>query len=603
MSVSLVLELKPAGSDDSFGLSDSLQRLRFSAPATDTAAQAVFLSGLVRPPVLCSGVGRCGRCRMGITINGQTPPLLPQEALILKPEEAAAGIRLGCMHQVTEGMVLTIVGATTTPAWQAALDEAADEAATQAGLPIHADAMEPAPAASNSPSPASPTGASSRAGTSALMGEDHAGLDTPVPGADDADLDEPVSVAVDFGTTSVCAKILLADGRVDSEMHFTNPQMGAGADVVSRLAYAQEDEGFLRLRRAANNALADIVERGAAGRPCLAVCLAGNPTMTSLVMGWSISGLAAAPYGLPHKGGFWADLTDIPDFPLTFIPPQLSPFVGGDISAGYAALAHTVLTPGAFAGEAPVFPFVLADFGTNGEIILALSPEEAVVSSVALGPALEGAGLTFGSEARSGVITGFSISPKGFEPRFFDAQTTPKGISGTGYLSLAACLIRAGAMDVDGHFTPEKSPLLRKYFSAEGGGRYLLPGGMYLPAGDVEEMLKVKAAFSLGLQRVLQQAGLSSKDPAVFYLAGALGLHVATEDLELLGFFPPGGAARLRPRGNTSLDGAALLLQSEELRRALCRWAAGVKTYAPAEDPLFQQHFAHHMRFAWGGSD
>ncbi len=505
---------------------------------TDTAAQAVYLSGPVPAPVLCSGLGRCGRCRMGIEVDGVAPEPLPKELLVLTPKELESGIRLGCLHRVREGMLLR---------------------------PL----VAPAPVAAERP---------------------------PV------EEDEPVSVAVDFGTTSLCARVLALDGESRGEACRINPQMGAGADVISRLAYAGDDDGFVRLREVTRKVLEDIVEE--AGGQVLAVCLAGNPAMTSLAVGWNISGLAAAPYGLPHKGGFWATLPDSPDYPLVFIPPQLSPFVGGDISAGYAALAHAVLAPGAFAGAAPAFPFVLADLGTNGEILLALSPERAVVASVALGPALEGAGLTFGSEARSGVITGFSLSPKGLEPRFYDADTKPRGISGTGHLSLLACLLRAGAMDVGGHFTPEKSPLLRKFFVPEdaGGFRLSLPGGMYLSARDVEEILKVKAAFSLGLQLVLAAAGLDSRDPAAFYVAGALGLHVAADDLELLGFFPAGAATRVRACGNTSLEGAALLLQSEPLRVNLGRWAAGVTPHAPAEDPLFHKRFANHMRFAWEGS-
>ncbi len=528
VSVAVLLELAPgeAGGET--------RRLSLSVSPTDTAAQAVFLSGVVAPPALCSGLGRCGRCRMGIFVDGAPPPPLSEERSLLTEAEIAAGIRLGCLRRVEEGMILRLAGAA-------------------------------APAVSRTPI---------RSGG-------------------------PILAAVDFGTTSVCARLELPDGGVLAEVSFINPQMGAGSDVISRLAYAQEDEGFLRLREATRIALEGIVEM--AGEDVAAVCLAGNPAMTSLALGWSINGLTAAPYSLIHRGGFWASLPDAPEFPLLFVPPQLSPFVGGDVSAGYAALAHAVLAPGDFAGEAPAFPFVLADLGTNGEILLALSPDRAVVASVALGPALEGTGLTFGSEARSGVITGFSLSPRGVEARFFDGETEPVGISGTGYLSLLACLLRAGALDADGRFTPENGPLLRKFFAAEEGGgfRLLLPGGMYLPARDVEEILKVKAAFSLGLQLALRSAGLGSADPAAFYVAGALGLHAPAEDLECLGFFPPGAASRIRAKGNTSLEGAALLLRSEALRTNLCRWAAGVTTHAPADDPSFHKNFAAHMRFAW----
>ncbi len=512
-------------------------RLTLQALPQDTVAQAVFLSGLVPARGLCAGAGRCGRCRMVLEAEGTAPAPLPEETRLLSAGELAAGVRLACLHQVREGLV-------------ARLD-----------LP----AVAP-----------------------------------PAPAEDDFAA-EPLHAAVDFGTTTICVRLCRSDGSIADEFAFTNPQMGAGAEVVSRLAYAADDAGQIRLREATLRALETITAR--AGAPVVSLCLAGNPAMTSLAMGWNISGLMAAPYGLPHRGGFWADPAGASDLPLIFVPPQLSPFVGGDVAAGYAALAHALLAPGAFAGQEPEFPFVLADLGTNGELLLALSPTEALVSSVALGPALEGAGLTFGREAGPGVVTGFSLSPKGLEPQRLEGPAQA-AVSGSGRLALMACLLRAAAMDRDGRFTPEHSPLLRKFFAPEEGGgfRLLLPDGMYLPARDVEEILKVKAAFSLGLQRLLQVAGVDSRAIRHFYPAGALGLHVPPETWEALGFFPPGAAARLRPAGNTSLQGAALLLQSEDLRRNLCRWAAGVKEHNMAEDPLFQERFAGQMRFAWEGA-
>ncbi|MEI3479344.1 MAG: ASKHA domain-containing protein [Bilophila sp.] len=69
----------------------------------------------------------------------------------------------------------------------------------------------------------------------------------------------------------------------------------------------------------------------------------------------------------------------------------------------------------------------------------------------------------------------------------------------------------------------------------------------------MEEILKVKAAFSLAFECLLDAAGLESRDVARVYLGGALGEYASGEALETLGFLPPGLRSRVTAAGNTSL--------------------------------------------------
>jgi uncharacterized 2Fe-2S/4Fe-4S cluster protein (DUF4445 family) len=388
--------------------------------------------------------------------------------------------------------------------------------------------------------------------------------------------------------------------------------MGAGSDVLSRLAVARSPEGRATLHKLTVNALTALTRTArhhartaSPGADISALCLAGNPAMTALTLDLDSAGLAAAPYSLPERGGRWADL---PDLPPLWIPPQLSPFVGGDLAAGYAFLA---LNP---AAPPPVFPFVLADMGTNGEFLLALSPDKALAASVALGPALEGSGLSMGSEARPGAVSGFVLQPGGLGALVLREEDGPgtgrampaeqvSGITGTGYLSLLRLLLHSRAIDEYGHFSNNAAGPLRGLFPTgqdAQGERYLeLPHGLRLYASDMEELLKVKAAFSLGLRRLLAAAGTASRDLSRVYLAGALGRHVDKNALETLGFFPPGLLPRLYAVGNSSLAGAALLLRHPPAREALTDWAAHVQTVNLAADPEFTESFTSHMRFSW----
>ena len=542
--------------------------------AGQTVAQAVYLSGLFLPPALCSGLARCGRCRMRLmpSENARLPDPTEADRACFTSDELDAGMRLTCRVFPTPGLVAELPPGTRLLAEPDAVQQTA----------AHHKARKDAPGRCG-PQPTAGGGA---------------------------------RLAIDLGTTSLQWR-LLAPGTASAcnrpeilwEGGMINPQMGAGSDVVSRIAVSLRSGGRERLRDITLKTLQALCAEsearlpGHAGGPgCL--CLAGNTAMTAITLGLDTSGLAAAPYSIPYTGGGFENL---PGLPPVWIPPALSPFVGGDISAGYAFLA---LGP-----EPPRHPFLLADMGTNGEFLLVLSPDKALAASVALGPALEGIGLRHGTEARPGAVTDFSASPAGLMPGLLPgmaegmspdlsppggagAGRNTVGITGSGYLALLDVLLRFGGMDRDGHFIPGKRlfPLER---TQNGEERLLLPGKLALYASDVEEALKVKAAFSMGLRRLLETAGIGPGALARVYLAGALGLHAKTGALENLGFFPPGMLGRITVTGNTSLAGAALLACRAQSRDALVAWSARVEPLDLAGDPAFAGGFASRMRFVW----
>lgn len=561
-----------------------------------TLAQAVYLSGLFTPPVLCSGLAHCGRCRMRILDASSMPEPGEAERRCFSQEELDAGWRLGCRHQARPLM--------------------------RVELPPQA-----APVLLNSdlypePEERPPSGNIRKPHETGGPNTETAGPPT-VETAPVASVEAGFGLAVDLGTTTLeWALCSLAGQQEDHAIPCpiwsgtcVNPQMGAGSDVLSRLALAREPDGAARLHRLTLQTLQSLFAEGEArlrqfspGAKLCSLCLAANPAMTALALALDTTGLAAAPYSLPEHGGRWANL---PGLPPLWIAPQLSPFVGGDIAAGYAGLV--------FKAKPPVYPFLLSDMGTNGEFLLALSPTRALAASVALGPALEGSGLSMGSEARPGAVAAFSLQAGGLTPLVLRESGRPglysqgqalrgeqlAGITGTGYLSLLRILLRAGVIDREGHFTRGPGAPLRRLLALspeKGSGEeqlLSLPHGLTLFASDIEELLKVKAAFSLGLTRLLAAGGVASRNLDRLYLAGALGRHTDAETLEELGFLPPGMSARLSLAGNSSLHGAQLLLRSPEAREALPAWAQGVETVDLASDPAFSGAFAGHMRFVW----
>ncbi|MFZ5426005.1 MAG: ASKHA domain-containing protein [Thermodesulfobacteriota bacterium] len=395
-------------------------------------------------------------------------------------------------------------------------------------------------------------------------------------------------LGIDLGTTSMQWRF--AHGGMRLSGGGMNPQLAAGSEVMSRLALAASPEGAATLRRD----VADAVRGILAGLPCLpgSICMAGNTCMTYLALGLGVSGLSAAPYRMDWPGGDFA-LLDA-GLPEVYIPPLLAPFVGGDVSAGLAALA--------FRPDPPEPPCLLADLGTNGEFALVLPGGGVLVASVPMGPALEGVGMAHGMIAGPGAAVAFQASPAGIAAERFGGGGEPlRGISGTGYVSLAALLVSLGAMDETGRFRARTgSPLAARVLGAlrnEAGEPCLEVEGARLLASDVETLLKVKAAYCSAARILLDEAGLGFRDLSAVLLAGALGEHVKPSDLEVLGFFPPGGAARVRPVGNISLEGACLAAAGRDVREWLSGLTARTRLVEVVSRPGFQKMFIESMRF------
>jgi len=253
----------------------------------------------------------------------------------------------------------------------------------------------------------------------------------------------------------------------------------------------------------------------------------------------------------------------------------------------------------------PAPPWLLADFGTNGEFVLALPNGRLFLASVPMGPALEGVGLSHGCLAGPGAITGFDLTPAGLSPRILPPcpENGPSGISGTGAISLLACLRRAGALDEDGRFMDGPSPLAARVLTTldrtRGQPALELSGGLRFTASDVEEVLKVKAACNHALASLFEAAACTPRGVTTVHLAGALGSHVHPEDLAELGFLPQTLATACRAAGNTSLAGARLLAMDSAARdhaQSLPERATVLDLTARSD---FGRHYLERMRFTY----
>jgi uncharacterized 2Fe-2S/4Fe-4S cluster protein (DUF4445 family) len=402
-----------------------------------------------------------------------------------------------------------------------------------------------------------------------------------------------LTLAIDLGTTSIHWAALSGDQLLASGQGL-NPQMGLGSEVMARLAFAARPGGQDILSELVRQRLEDLIRQVESehGGTVERLCVAGNSAMTYIFLKLPTAGLARAPYLLDYAGG---DAQEVVGLPPVLMPPLLAPFVGADLSAGMAALQFSQDGP-------PAYPYLLADLGTNGEFVLALSPERFLLASVPMGPALEGVGLRHGRIAAPGSVRGYCLSPTGLKPDYVDrAPLTGEdsGITGVGYLSLAAALLRAGVLDESGRFVVPATPLGKRVAQGvtlvHGEPTLSLPGELTLPASDLEELIKVKAAFNLALSRLLAEAELPPTALSAVYLAGAMGEHVDAADLTTLGILPEVLTTKVHRVGNTSLAGARLLLTSPAAWDWTCALPQFCRTLDLASDPRFGALYIERM--------
>jgi uncharacterized 2Fe-2S/4Fe-4S cluster protein (DUF4445 family) len=397
-----------------------------------------------------------------------------------------------------------------------------------------------------------------------------------------------VCLGIDLGTTTIKWALIHADKQV-SKGQCLNPQMGAGAEVVSRLAFALESEKNRQLLTTLVQAKVGQIVSKAGENKCPLV-LAGNPAMIYLFLGLEVRELSFAPFNLNYWGGCEELLN--PDIPKLYIPPLLGAFVGADISAG--------LTYIEFERDEDGYPYLFCDLGTNGEMVLVKDSRTFLCTSVAMGPALEGVGLRFGSVfGDNDVCSRFFLTPSGLS----GWPQKDFRISGSGYLSLIGILLQLGILDRNGHFQEGRHPLARKVQARLQENRLYLTEEVYLSAHDIEEILKVKAAFNLAINYLLEKAGLTFRDIRRIFIAGAFGQHVQGGSLEELGFLPQGMEAKTSFVGNTALKGSVLLCQDERARN----WVEGLKDRVRyinlAHGDYLAENFAKHMRFSFVDED
>jgi len=403
-------------------------------------------------------------------------------------------------------------------------------------------------------------------------------------------------VAVDIGTTTIVAYLVnLTQRHVLSAKACYNPQVDFGEDVISRIIFAQEEDGLERLHHVVIDAINNLIlgmalEQNLTLNDIDGVTCAGNTTMIHLLLRLPPEYLRKEPYVptanyIPVIRAAEAGIKINPRGLLCSIP-GVSSYVGGDITAG-------VLASGL--DNFPV-PGLFMDLGTNGEVVLG-NREWLVCCSTSAGPCFEGGGIKWGIRAMRGAIQRVEIDLSKDEVKLHTiGGEKPKGICGAGLVDCVAELLQRGLLNRAGRLIPGSSKRIR---GGDDGLEFVLTEAKDSATGqdiviteiDIKNLIHSKGAIYSGAEVLLKRLGLTFKDLEHVLIAGGLGTALDVEKAITIGLLPDLPQEKFTFIGNSAIAGTRMCLLSQEAMRKAER-IAGKMTYIDlSTDPEFMNNY------------
>jgi len=564
----------------------------------------------------CGGQGTCLKCKVQLTgVNGKLTGLEQEK---LTPKERGEGWRLSCQVIVEEPGEVTLpelaifrakagfglLGETIAlrpnvhrRPFQLEKPSIRDQRADWNRLAGHLEKVEHHPVSAplsllREISPQLRAG--DFAGEAVLTGNEVAALDPPESGK------EVQGAAIDIGTTTLAVALVdLETGKIEALDADLNPQITFGADVISRIMYAQDSPGNREilqkeLVKGLNQLLLRVCRSTRKQRERIfEITVVGNTTMLHTFLGLSAGNIALAPYiGVVNRPL---------DFPAAEVGLQINPrgkvhvlpsiasFVGAD-TVGVILATKLHLTG---------VPRLAIDIGTNGEVMLA-TPDGVLTASTAAGPAFEGGRIAHGMRAVKGAISSFRATPTMEYSVIGGGQ--PRGICGSGLIDLVAELFRAGVLDakgrillpseIDSRQAEELAPRLR---ASDGDREFIVfqdeGREVTLTQKDVRELQLAKGAIRAGIELLMKEAGVSVEEIEEVLLAGVFGNYINRESAVALGLVPQFPLEKIHFIGNGAMDGALRALLNLDERRQAQEIAAQVRHVELSGRPDFEETF------------
>ena len=455
-------------------------------------------------PSYCNGMGKCGKCKIKFLDN--PPEITPSEEKLLSRKEISDNIRLACISTVTSPVRIQI-----PRAYQE------NNISVNSGLHIN-DAYK------------------------------------KIKGG----------IALDIGTTTVCAAGVDNNGRVTDIKSVVNHQRAFGTDVISRINYVNTHK---------NDKLKSIIEKDIHElilklniEENTDIAVVGNTTMGHILQGLSCEGLGVFPY----------NPVDISFHEYKFknnnmmMLPGISTFVGSDITGGIISCNMDINEEVS----------LLVDLGTNGEMAIG-NKRNILVSSAAAGPVFEGGNIGCGLAGIPGAIDAIDIDGREVSMTTIGKEP-PIGICGTGVLEIVYELVKNNIVNSSGFMEGEGYRVIKNiYFSAE----------------DVREVQLAKSAIRSGIDVLIKEFGCRYEDIKNVYIAGGFGQGINIKKACGIGLIPEELMDAVAPAGNTALKGAIMYILEPEILNRFNKTAENAGEINLGNHTDFQELYIRNMNF------
>lgn len=409
--------------------------------------------------------------------------------------------------------------------------------------------------------------------------------------------DHNYAIAVDIGTTTVWGQVIdLVSGQVLAQYGDFNSQISYGDDVISRIVFAEKEGGLETLNERVLSTINTIIEKtlkksGIDPDEISTITFAGNTTMTQLFLKVNPRYIRRAPYvpaaiiyppfQAPEVG------LNLGNHVTVLVYPGVSSYVGGDIVAG-------IMGSGMYQDDELT---LYMDIGTNAEVVIG-NKEWLVCAACSAGPAFEGGGIKLGMRAAEGAIEDFSIDPVTLEPMNVTiGNVRPKGICGSGLITIVATLFELGIIDSRGKFDRDRNtPRIRE---VSGVYEYVLAWrevsgidrDVVLTEIDIDNLIRAKGAIYSGCMTLLAEVGLSIHNLDRIIMAGGFGSYIDLEKAMTIGLLPEIDAEKVIFIGNGSLMGARMSAMTNRIRRDVGETVIRMTNFELSETKSFMDNY------------
>lgn len=428
---------------------------------------------------------------------------------------------------------------------------------------------------------------------------------------------EPLwGISVDIGTTTVTVWLVdLISGKVEAQTAEYNRQIQLGEDVISRIVFASKNNGQAELQALVLKSINGLIDRAcskanhqlqsdsgksngsqapkALCRPerIMKATVAGNSTMLHLLLGIPAESIRLSPFvtAINYLPVLKASEVGFQIFPEASIYclPNVASYVGADITAGVYASGLDKTD------EVSLF----LDIGTNGEMVLG-NQDWLVTCACSAGPAFEGAGVHDGMRATHGAIEEVWIDGKSYEPTLsVIGDVPPKGLCGSGLISLIAEMFLTGVIDKGGNFN---SGLPTERIRRNNNGwEYVLAWSNETKTGhdiaitrvDIDNLLRAKAAIYAGITVLADSIGVPLETVTQVLIGGSFGKYINVEKAVQIGMLPDMPWKQFHFLGNTSVSGAYQALLSDDAMRRINEIANRMTYIELSADNSFYEAF------------